>query len=125
MSSIISNRLLDGKEKLLKTGVTIAVANNEHLPIQGIAKLKFSCSNNPDVKSDANFIVTMHKWDGFDGLLGNDILINLGAKVDMKEKYLECENGKVRMKLIKQNIRDLIMMPLNIGTSCESEKLSV
>jgi len=51
--------------------------------------------------------------------LGNDILIKLGAKVDMKDKVLECER-KSEMTLIKQTMKDLVMMPTKIDTHSES-----
>jgi len=120
MSSIISSKLLTINNKVIPTSITIAVANSESLPIRGATRLKFHLNSNDTIESTSNFIVANHQWDGFDGLLGNDILINLGAKVDMKNRILECEKGSVKMKLIKQTVKDLVMMPTKIDTHNDS-----
>jgi len=99
MSSIISNRLINPEDKVKSTRIKIAVANNENLPINGITRTEFKLRDNPDIKLESAFIVAKHKWDNFDGLIGNDILIQLGAKVDMKNRLLECEKGNVQMKV--------------------------
>jgi len=40
--------------------------------------------------------------------------LNLEQEIDLKGKTLRYEKGKVEMRLIKQKIKDLIMMPTKI-----------
>ena len=113
MSSIISDSILTPSVKLMKTGVSIAIANEEDLDVKGVACLNIQLENIPDPQ-EAIFVVTSQKWKKYDGILGNDVMLRLESIINMKERKLQHKFGQTPLKMMRQQVSDLILLPMSI-----------
>ena len=113
MSSIISDSILTPSAKLMRTGVSIMIANNDTLNIKGVTCLKTNLQGVPEPQENL-FIVTDQKWKKYDGIIGNDLLLRLDGIINLKERKLQHKYGEAPLVMMRQRISDLVLLPVSI-----------
>ena len=118
MSSLLSSSLVDERTKLHKTGVNVTVANDEPLAVLGVTYLKLTMeSESVQIPQENLFVVVDNEWTNYDGILGNDFLLQMDCSINMKERKIHHKHGITPIHMMKSSISDLILLPTAITTT--------